>query len=452
MLHFYDIHSYWDLIIGPLYFVIFFIFAHNFIIRFEEDPKLRRLIRLSFLLKNIISLAFITFFWIKYGYLMDTGGYYLVTKKIATLINTEEHISFTDIFFRPVNFNSALDTENVWSDSTATFPFLILPFWYMAFSSFFGMMFLLNTFVFIASCYLHKTLKTILPAYKEQSVYAIFMLPTVILWASGMYKDTLAYTSLCMVIYCTFRIFITHTFKLKHWLILLIAAWLISITKSHVMIVFAFLGFWVIGSNTKWFTLGLKIIIYSLSIAILLVVFDYALGSLEKSQLDIARFSDLKKLTGVIKGYNQFFKSDTNLAGSSYDIGTFEPSFKGIVRLLPAGFVVTFYRPFIWETRNPVLMLNLVESMILLLMTLNVLFKLRIKIFTIITGNSFLLFCFLYTFFLGAMIGITSFNFGSLARYKTPVMPFFAFLIFVLYSKAKEIKKKRNPPLKTANE
>ncbi|MFZ1496056.1 MAG: hypothetical protein WAS72_03305, partial [Saprospiraceae bacterium] len=120
--------------------------------------------------------------------------------------------------------------------------------------------------------------------------------------------------------------------------------------------------------------------------------------------------------------------------------------------LLPAGFVVTFYRPFIWETRNPVLMLNLVESMILLLMTLNVLFKLRIKIFTIITGNSFLLFCFLYTFFLGAMIGITSFNFGSLARYKTPVMPFFAFLIFVLYSKAKEIKKKRNPPLKTANE
>jgi len=48
----------------------------------------------------------------------------------------------------------------------------------------------------------------------------------------------------------------------------------------------------------------------------------------------------------------------------------------------------------------------------------------------------------IFSIVFGFAVGFTSYNFGALARYKIPVMPFFSFLLLHFYFKYKEKIKK----------
>jgi len=52
-------------------------------------------------------------------------------------------------------------------------------------------------------------------------------------------------------------------------------------------------------------------------------------------------------------------------------------------------------------------------------------------------------FCLTFTIIMATSIGLTSFNYGALVRYKIPLMPFFSVLI-ILLCKEKIIKKKKS--------
>jgi hypothetical protein len=74
------------------------------------------------------------------------------------------------------------------------------------------------------------------------------------------------------------------------------------------------------------------------------------------------------------------------------------------------------------------------ESMIMLLLTLYTFFKVGIlRTLKFIFSETTILFCIIFTVVLGIIVGATSFNFGTLARYRTPFLPFyFAALILIL--------------------
>lgn len=446
MAEFNKIHSFSDIFIIFLYYILTYILAHNYIIKIVGDRKLRQLVRYSFLIKNAIAVLFVFFTWYKYGYLMDMGSYFLEVKKIASVLFRESNISIFDIYFNPdyVNRNSNLLIKRIGGDTTSTMPLLVLPFYYLGCGSIFGMIFTINFFVFISTTYLYRVFVKVYPKYKKEIIIALFCLPSLMLWAGGIYKDTLAYIGLCFLMYALFMFFIQQKYYPKYIILMTASSYLILITKPHILIIYAFIGLWILGNYARRLSPVLRYGFYGFGLLLLLVGGQFAIKKIAQSQLDAAKFTDVKKVTAIVDGFNNYYSNEDAQGGSQYSIGTFEPTLQGLFRLMPAGYNVTFYRPYLWEFRSPVFVFNVVESFVLLSMSIYIFFKWRFRVFIEIFSKEFLTFCFLYTLVLGAIIGIMSFNFGTLARYKTPVMPFFAFMIFVLFAKVRSDVKQRS--------
>ncbi len=101
--------------------------------------------------------------------------------------------------------------------------------------------------------------------------------------------------------------------------------------------------------------------------------------------------------------------------------------------LAPIALPTALFRPFIFEVRNPMMLLNALETTALLFLTIRVLFRGGlVRVRDAIAGNPTLVFSLLFSLILGTAVGLASTNLGSLSRYRMPFMPFFVGLILVL--------------------
>jgi hypothetical protein len=121
-------------------------------------------------------------------------------------------------------------------------------------------------------------------------------------------------------------------------------------------------------------------------------------------------------------------------AESRYSLGEFEPSINGVLKLAPAGMNVTLFRPYFWEANKPITLIASMESLLTLLVTLYVIFKTGImRTLKSILTNPVILFCVIFSMVFALSVGITSGNFGTLMRYKIPMMPFYFTALVLIY-------------------
>jgi hypothetical protein len=84
------------------------------------------------------------------------------------------------------------------------------------------------------------------------------------------------------------------------------------------------------------------------------------------------------------------------------------------------------------------MLITAIESAIILLITLYLLVKTRIiGIFTVLNKYPFALFCLIFTLLFGFAVGFTSYNFGALARYKIPCLPFYGAFLAIIWNETK---------------
>ena len=57
--------------------------------------------------------------------------------------------------------------------------------------------------------------------------------------------------------------------------------------------------------------------------------------------------------------------------GSGYTLGDFDYSPSGMIRKIPLAINVSLFRPYLWEVKNPVMLLSAIESLVFLLFTGN---------------------------------------------------------------------------------
>ena len=437
---FYDIHSFQDLIVFPLFWILFSILVHNYSIKIEHNKKIRGYIRLAFQLKMLFYTTNTFVFWYFYGSLLDTGGYYMGVKGIANVLAQNSELSILDVYLNPENFTkySGLEIVKLGTDVTAAIPNLTLPLYYLANGSFLGTGTLLNFLSFISACQLYRTFKLEFPQYALQSVVATLLLPSVVIWSSGIYKDTYSFIGVCLLIQATHQIVFKKDYTFKHIIAVLLSIILIFITKPYILIVLPFLLVGIIRKLAKRLSPGLKNIFYILAFISAFIMIKVTLNALGESTLGSSQFADTEKVKEIAEGLNNYYQDESARGGSHYSIGIMDFSFTGLLRLFPNAVIVTFFRPFLWEIKSIIYIPNIIESFILLFLTLKLLYKQKLDFFKSIFKNNFLTFCFLFSIFFAFIVGVTSFNFGTLTRYKIPCMPFFAFTIFVLYAKNKE--------------
>jgi len=119
--------------------------------------------------------------------------------------------------------------------------------------------------------------------------------------------------------------------------------------------------------------------------------------------------------------------------GSSFDIGDFDPTVSGVLKKAPQAINATLFRPYIWEARNPVVLLSGLENMGMMLFTIYLIIRLKIyNLFRLMFQHHLLMFTVSFSLFFAFSVGLTTSNFGSLVRYKIPAIPFYVACLFII--------------------
>jgi len=128
--------------------------------------------------------------------------------------------------------------------------------------------------------------------------------------------------------------------------------------------------------------------------------------------------------------------------GSGYDLGAFDPSLVGMLKKFPLAVNVTLFRPYIWETRKVLQLINAFEALLFLWVTLKILFTVGLKkTWRTIKDDPTIQFCLIFTIVFAFAVGISSYNFGALSRYRIPCLPFYAIALVLIYYKNNPIEK-----------
>lgn len=142
--------------------------------------------------------------------------------------------------------------------------------------------------------------------------------------------------------------------------------------------------------------------------------------------------------TAKITAYDIGFYTGRD-AGSGYSLGEQDGTFTGMLLKAPQAINVTLFRPYLWEVKNVLMLLSALEGTILLIIVVYILVSARVRIFSIL-NNPDTVFLLVFSLIIAFAVGITSYNFGTLARYKIPMLPYFSIGLVLIYFKNNERK------------
>jgi hypothetical protein len=126
--------------------------------------------------------------------------------------------------------------------------------------------------------------------------------------------------------------------------------------------------------------------------------------------------------------------------GSGYSLGELDGTWQSMIKLAPGAINVSLFRPYPWEVSNPLMALSALEGLATLFITLLVLFRVRARIFRYVKAD--VIFCLVFALIFAFGVGVSTFNFGTLSRYKIPLLPFYWSALAIIYSSWLEDKKK----------
>jgi hypothetical protein len=294
---------------------------------------------------------------------------------------------------------------------------------------------------------LFLTLTEIYPDMVREMAIACFFIPSVFFWGSGLFKDTITFAGVCWMTRSSYLLLFKRQSILKNLIIFFVSFYFTFTLKAYIALCFVpSLMIWIFftyGSNIK--STGLRI----LAMPVILVI-AAGLGYLFLRQAGSGNSSwSLGEIQDRAKDMQWWHKRVLELygteggGGSYYHIGDGSFSIRNLLISFPQAVVVSLFRPFIWEVRNPVTLLASLEGMVILYFTLKMMFSSGIgKIFKYSKDYPLIFFCFFFSIVFAFAVGFTSDNFGALVRYKIPLIPFYVAGLFMVQYHANKDKKR----------
>ena len=306
-------------------------------------------------------------------------------------------------------------------------------------------------FAFIAysgSWAMFRTFSKLYPHLTKHVAIAFLFIPTTALWGSAVYKDTVCMFGLGWLTYVTFRFMIQRDFSLQNILLAVFSFILVAKIKVYILIAFLpALGLWILLNYLQrirdtFVRQTIKIVTIVGLLALCVFVMSYYSSQLGGYSLE--NIADKAEETRLWITY----ASETT-DGSTYSLGEFDASsISGMISKFPQAVNVSLFRPYIWESKKVIMLFSAAESLLFLLLTLRVLAKTGLKkSWKAIGLDPTIQFSLIFSIIFAFAVGITTYNFGSLSRYKIPCLPFYAFAMMLIYYHYRPGKEKVLPPL-----
>lgn len=303
-----------------------------------------------------------------------------------------------------------------------------------AFNSYVALTLLTAFISYIFTWRAFRLFASLYPPLEKEFVIAFLMIPSVLFWGSGIGKDSISFACIMNMVYCFYEAVIQRKRGLRNIILFVITAYIISLIRSYIL--YTVLPGLLLMAGIYYRNLFQNVIVRFVALPIFLAAGIAGSFFMIKSIGSSATASSysLDKLGKTAEGFHSWHTTlGETQGGSFYSLGDdVDYSPVGIMKKAPLALVITLFGPFIWQIRNPVMMMSGVESLIFLYFFIRVFFTVKLyKAYDILFKDHVLMLCVLVVVVLGIAIGITSFNYGALVRYKIPTLPFFAVLIAI---------------------
>ncbi len=278
---------------------------------------------------------------------------------------------------------------------------------------------------------MYQSFYKIYPELKWPLAIAIFFIPTVFFWGSGILKDTVTLGAVGFLVYAFIQIFFERKHILFNSLLLLLAIYVIYSVKLYILLSLA-------PAMVFWFFIYRIGRIPSLVAKVLIAPFLLFIGLFLAYYVALKAGEDNDKYaldkiaeTAQVTAYDIRYWTGKD-AGSGYSLGELDGTIGSMIKLAPQAVNVALFRPYLWEVRNPLMLLSAIEAFILFVLFIRLI--IRNKIGHIISSIKvpIILFCLIFSLVFAFGVGISTYNFGTLSRYRIVMVPFFLIAIFLI--------------------
>ena len=286
------------------------------------------------------------------------------------------------------------------------------------------------------------------PALTRQIAIATLFIPSLALWGSSIFKDTISLFALGWLTYGTIQMLAYRNFRTSNIVLTVLSFVLAASVKLYIVI--SLMPPILLLASTQRIGMIRNIQFRTLTSLFTVIILFGAFGILLSSSNEISQqysAEAIAKESEKIRGWISYVTEIQE--GSSYDLGEFDPSIEGMITKFPAAVNVTLFRPYIWESGKVIVFFSALESLLILMITIKVLISVGIRSTLLtISKSKTIQFCLIFSLAFAFAVGISTFNFGTLSRYKIPCIPFYVLAILFIYYENKPFSQPLFRPLK----
>ncbi len=288
----------------------------------------------------------------------------------------------------------------------------------------------LSFFMYLVIFRFYRFLSQLYPDYRRIAAIALLFVPSVLIWSSGILKDSLTFAFALLAVVSLYNLFVKPHQWFRYLAYLLFSAFIILSIKPYIF-------YALLAASIVWllaaYTLRIKSSFVRVFIMPLLAILFVVAGIFTFSRLGNVVGGEYQSVDALAqRAY--IIQEDLSrdiYGGNSFDIGGFEPSVGGMLSKAPQAIIAGLYRPFLWEAGN-----------VLLLLSLFIIFRVGpLNFMRQLSKEPFLIFAIVFAIVLSFFIGLTTANFGALVRYRIPMLPFFVFMLLYVYETKRKLRK-----------
>ena len=385
--------------------------------------------------KLIFSLGFALVYIFYYGG-GDTTAFFESSVSMNNLFMKSPSMFFEKLITEPTrdNWTVYFDARTgypphwIYKEPEAFFVSKIMSFFtFFTLKSYIASTFLIAYITSIASWRLFELTRSYNFCNEKFLAIGILFLPSVNFWCSGISKDSVVFISAAFAVYHGFKIVsLTHKSGLKNWIFFILNMFIIYHIRDFIFIaILVPLTLSISARIVKTYGGGDYVVILVRTIIFAGGMVAIGGSLISQTEEDFLETNSFLKQAAVIQ--DDFANNDT-YGDKRYSLGEIEFTPLGLIKVMPIAILTGIYRPYIWESLSPTLILNGLESIVFLYFTFLFFRRKPLEKFKKIRSHEFLIFALFFVLIIAFMTGLTSGLYGVLVRLRAILLPF----LFVL--------------------
>ncbi|MBC7447989.1 MAG: hypothetical protein H7330_08005 [Hymenobacteraceae bacterium] len=434
-----------DIFLTPIYIIIIYVIAMYFRPKVTTPVTIRYYMPALYLkLAGSIALGLLYTFYYEGG---DTGNYFYHIKIVNDAFWTSPAAGL-ELIFSHGQYSPNLATwvnKMWWYHAPAEFMVIrigsILSL--VSFCTYLVIAMLFALLSFSGMWAMFRTFLKLYPHLHRQFAIALFYMPSVFFWGSGLMKDSLCLGGLGWLLYALYQALIERKNFIQSGLIIVGVTYVILIMKAYIILAFMPPAlFWIInefGRRIQNRVARQLLTPVFVAVGLAAAVFGLTRVTAGNTQFDLDRVAERAKITS-----DYIYRVSLEQGGAAYTLGEVDGTISGMLRLAPQAINVTLFRPYIWEVRNFIMFFSSMESAVFLFLTLTLIWRTGFfKTIRLIVSVPILQLCFTFALLFSMSVGLSTNNFGTLARYKVQMMPFYLSGLYIANHLSAESRRQR---------